>query len=204
MRRDPPRSAAFVIATAVVLALAGQPPAASMPRLMDLYNAHPRSLPQYRDQCVICHVHADGSGPLTSFGERYDRVGLDFTPELVRAYPNLFAVSGAAATAASSASGASTVPPPPAVPGNEPFDAAIYYRQECSKCHGKYGDGDPLQGVPAFATKRWIDERSAKTEELLHIILKGKDKMVGQEGRINQEQARQLLGIIRGIATQYS
>jgi hypothetical protein len=61
-----------------------------------------------------------------------------------------------------------------------------------------------MQGVPAFATKKWIDERSGKTDELLHIILKGKDKMVGQEGRIDEEQARQLLDIIRGIATQYS
>jgi mono/diheme cytochrome c family protein len=177
-----------------------------MPRLMDRYNEHPLSLARNRDNCVICHVHADGSGPLTTFGERYDRVGLDFTPELIRAFPNLFAAPGDGGAGA-----VGPVPPAaagpagnPVVPGNEPFDPAVYYKKECSKCHGKYGDGDPMQGVPAFATKKWIDERSDRTEELLHIILKGKDKMVGQEGRINEEQARQLLEIIRGIATQYS
>ena len=205
MRRDPVRAAASVIALTVVLALGVQPKAASMPRLMDKYNAHPLSLAQNRDKCVICHVRADGSGPLTAFGEKYDRMGLEFTPELIRASPNLFNATGAAdAPAAGAATAAGNADPVPAVPGNEPFDAAIYYKRECSKCHGKYGDGDPMQGVPAFATKKWIDERSAKTEELLNIILKGKDKMVGQEGRINEEQARQLLDVIRGIATQYS
>jgi len=206
MRRDPLRAAASIIALAVVLALGVQPKAVSMPRLMDQYNAHPLSVAQNRDKCVICHVHADGSGALTTFGEKYDRVGLAFTPELIGAFPNLFAASGpsdaASSVAAPSAAGAAH--PIPAVPGNEPFDAALYYKKECSKCHGKYGDGDPMQGVPAFATKKWIDERSRRTDELLHIILKGKDKMVGQEGRIDEEQARQLLDVIRGIATQFS
>lgn len=204
MRRDPVRAAASIVALAVVLALGFQPRAASMPRLMDQYNAHPLSVAQNRDKCVICHVHADGSGALTTFGEKYDRVGLDFTPELIQAFPNLFTAGAPGSGAAGSASAGGGAAPPPAVPGNEPFDPAIYYKKECSKCHGKYGDGDPMQGVPAFATKKWIDERSGKTDELLHIILKGKDKMVGQEGRIDLEQARQLLDIIRGIATQYS
>lgn len=204
MRRDPLRAAAILTALTVISTLAVQPPAASMPRLMDKYNTHPLSLQKHRDKCVLCHVRGDGSGPLTPFGEQYDRAGLEFTPELIKAYPNLFASSGAADPPASAAS---TAPArAPVVPGNEtvPFDAALYYKRECSKCHGKYGDGDPLQGVPAFATKKWIDERSSKTEELLHIILTGKDKMIGQEGKISEEQARQLLELIRGIATQYS
>ena len=66
------------------------------------------------------------------------------------------------------------------------------------------GDGDPLQGVPPFASKMWIDDRSPRTDELLQILLKGKDKMVGQEGRITEEQARQLLDFVRSIAVQYS
>lgn len=204
------------------LALAVLPPAASMPRLMDKYNDHPLGLKQNRDKCVICHVNANGSGALTPFGERYDRAGLAFTPELVREYPNLFQPPGSSSAAADTARTAGNPSPPGgaavagaapvagpagapgAVPGNEPFEAARYFKQECAKCHGKYGDGDPLQGVPAFATKRWIDERSSKTEELLHILLKGKDKMIGQEGKITEEQARQLLELIRSIATQYS
>ena len=207
MIRDPLKALAVVGPLVVCLALADQPTVASMPRLMDQYNASPQSLKQNHDKCVICHVRADGSGPLSPFGEAYERAGLAFTPALIKAYPNLFASAGAAdppaATAAPRAP-ASTAPPAPVVPGNEPFDAATYYKRHCTKCHGKYGDGDPMQGVPAFATKKWIDERSGKTDELLHIILQGKDEMIGQEGKINEEQARQLLEIIRGIAIQYS
>ncbi len=204
----PLKTMAVVGGLAIGLALAFQPEVASMPRLMDRYNAHPLSLKKHHDQCVICHVRQDGSGPLTAFGERYERAVLEFTPQLIRAYPNLFASAGAAdpPPPAGTAAAASTCadPPAPVVPGNEPFDAAIFFKQECAKCHGKYGDGDPLQGVPAFATKQWIDERSGKTEELLRMILKGKDKMIGQEGKITEEQARQLLEVIRGIATRYS
>ncbi len=207
MIRDALKTVAVVGALAVCLALAYQPTVASMPRLMDQYNAHALSRPQYHDKCVICHVRADGSGTLTAFGEDYERAGLEFTPALIRAYPNLFASAGAAdppGAAAAPPAPASAVPPAPVVPGNEAFAAAAYYKRNCTKCHGKYGDGDPLQGVPAFATKKWIEERSGKTDELLNMILKGKDKMIGQEGKINEEQARQLIELIRGIAIQYS
>jgi hypothetical protein len=187
---------------------------------MDKYNDHARTVAAQKDKCVICHVHADGSGALTHFGERYDRVGLEFTDELMAEFPNLFrpaapAPAGVARTAGGPGGPrpeASARPPQeperlaeaPAPPRPAPFDAAQYYKLECTKCHGKYGDGDPLQGVPAFAVKKWIDERSHLTDELVGIIMKGKDKMVGQEGKITLEDARALLELIRGIATQYS
>lgn len=207
MIRDALKTAAQVGALVACLALAYQPTVASMPRLMDQYNAHPLSRPQYHDKCVICHVRADGSGPLSAFGEDYERAGLELTPALIRAYANLFSAPGAShppSTAATSSTARTSARPVPVVPGNEPFDAAAYYKRNCTKCHGKHGDGDPFQGVPAFATRKWIDERSGKTDELLNMILKGKDKMVGQEGKISEEQARQLLELIRGIAVQYS
>ncbi len=79
---------------AIVLALAL--PASSMPRLMDLYNAHPKSLAQNREKCVICHTNQDGSGKLTAFGHKYEQTGLEFTAALVKEYPNLFDVNSAA------------------------------------------------------------------------------------------------------------
>jgi len=48
-----------------------------------------------------------------------------------------------------------------------------------------------------------VKERLPQTEELLAIIMKGKDKMVGQEGKITEEQGRQLLDYVKAIAIQY-
>ncbi len=204
---------AFVTgALAAALLMLNLRPAAAMPRLMDLYNEHPRALSQYKDKCVICHVNADGSGPLTHFGERYERVGLRYSEPLLAEFPNLFAAAGGSpAKPPAGAQAANPGPPPddaagsvstvPAVGGV--FEAPKYYRAECTKCHGKYADGDPLQGVPAFATPKWVKERLPQTEELLAIIMRGKDKMVGQEGKITEEQGRQLLDYVKAIAVQY-
>jgi mono/diheme cytochrome c family protein len=171
-----------------------------MPILMDRYDGHPLSVPKYRSQCSVCHVYEDGSGALTAFGEKYDRTGLEFTPELVREYGNLFQGGASAGESGDAGSGGAAA----AVPGNEPWNARRYYREECQKCHGRYGDGDPFQGVPAFATKQWLAERGSKPEELLQIILHGKDKMIGHAGKITEEEARELLEGVLTIARKYS
>ncbi len=167
-----------------------------MPILMDDYAEHPLSVAKYRSQCVICHVHEDGSGELTAFGKKYDRVDFELTPELIREYGNLFRAEGGGPEPASDVVAVVEV----VVPGNEPFDARRYYREECKECHGKYGDGDPFQGVPAWATRKWLDERSGQTEELLDIILGGKDKMIGHAGKITEAEARELLEGVLAIA----
>jgi mono/diheme cytochrome c family protein len=181
--------------------------ASSMPILMDHYNEHPQMRPEYRDECVLCHVNADGSGKLTAFGKKYDRADLELTAELIREYPNLFLVDGALATgnpSVTSVQGEDAGDSSVVVPGNEPFDPKKYYLSECKECHGKYGDGDPFQGVPAFATAKWIAERSHLTDELLRILLYGKDKMKGQAGKISGDEARELLTLVRAIAEKYS
>lgn len=178
--------------------------ASSMPILQDRYNEHPQARPENIDDCVICHVNADGSGPLSPFGKRYDRVGLEFTPALIAEYPNYFLVNGAPAEANSDTEAAAGGSLAALVPGNEPFDVKAYYLGECKECHGKYGDGDPFQGVPAFATQKWIAERSEDTDELLNIILNGKDKMKGQAGKISASEAEELLELIRQIAQKYA
>jgi hypothetical protein len=175
----------------------------SMPILMDRYNEHPRSVAQNRDKCTICHVHSDGSGPLTAFGNKFDRAGLRYTEELMLEYPNLFTgADGSSPASAATGDSAPTI----VVPGNEakPFDVKQYFLDECRECHGKYGDGDPLQGVPAWADRQWVAERSAKTDELLSIILDGKDKMIGHRGKITEANARELLDLVIKIANTYS
>ena len=178
-----------------------------MPILQDRYNEHPQARPENIDDCVICHVNADGSGPLSPFGKRYDRVGLEFTPALIAEYPNYFVVDGVpvpsiADTQSAGMGGGNALQS--LVPGNEPFNVKAYYLGECKECHGKYGDGDPFQGVPAFATQKWITERSENTDELLNIILNGKDKMKGQAGKISNSEAEELLELIRQIAQKYA
>jgi len=182
---------------------AGLSIAYSMPILQDRYNDHPLALTQNKDNCRVCHVYEDGSGPLSAFGKKYDRAGLEFTTDLIALYPNIFDVDGSSAEA-TPANASALTPVQTAVPGNEPFDAAKYYLAECKECHGKYGDGDPFQGVPAFATTKWLDDRSHQVEELLNIIMVGKDDMIGQAGKINEDEGRELLDIVLKIARKYS
>ena len=183
-------------------------PASSMPRLMDLYNAHPRAVAANRDKCVVCHTAADGSGKLTAFGEKYEHAGLEFTEALIKEYPNLFAAAGSS-TGATGGSQAPVNPGPPSetkgpAEAAAPWSVAAYYRAECTKCHGKLGDGDPLQGVPAWATKQWLATRSTQKAELVDIILKGKEKMIGHAGKITEAQAVELYLLIVEIAKKNS
>ena len=182
-------------------------PAFSMPRLMDLYNAHPRAMAANRDKCVVCHTNANGSGKLTTFGHKYEQSDLQFTDDLMKEYPNLFTAAGSE----TSQGGASATPSNPAPPSETksqgeaaPWSVAAYYRAECTKCHGKLGDGDPLQGVPAWATKQWLATRSNQKAELVNIILNGKDKMIGHAGKITPAQAEELYLLILEIARKNS
>jgi mono/diheme cytochrome c family protein len=197
-----------LVLSAATLILLATHPAASMPRLMDFYNAHPRANAQNRDKCVVCHTNADGSGKLSTFGEKYEHAGLEFTESLLKEYPNLFLAAGSSSTSRETASTPGNPAPPSEtkaqVEVSPAWTVAAYYRSECTKCHGKLGDGDPLQGVPAWATKQWLATRSAQKAELVDIILKGKDKMIGHAGKITEAQAVELYLLIVEIAKKNS
>jgi len=53
-------------------------------------------------------------------------------------------------------------------------------------------------------TKKWINERAPKYDELLNIILDGKDKMIGHAGKITKNEAKELLDLVIKIAKKYS
>lgn len=204
------RSARLILgASTLSLLVSMAPNASSMPRLMDLYNDHPRSLAQNREKCVICHTNADGSGKLSAFGRKYEEAGLEFTDALLKEYPNLFS-AGSGAPSSSPGASANENPAPPSetraadAPPAPRWTAAAYFRAECQNCHGKLGDGDPLQGVPAWATKTWLETRSSQKSELVNIILKGKDKMIGHAGKITEAQAIELYLLIVEIAKKNS
>ncbi len=203
-----PTSSRLALGAAALTFLVALPGAsASMPRLMDLYNAHPRALAQNREKCVICHLNADGSGKLTAFGHKYEQVGLEFTEGLVTEYPNLFTSGDSSSAKDGAVSNAPSSPAPPSETKSEGAPAwtvNAYFRAECQNCHGKLGDGDPLQGVPAWATKKWLDTRSAQKAELVNIILKGKDRMIGHAGKITEPQAVELYLLILEIAKKNS
>jgi mono/diheme cytochrome c family protein len=209
-------------AVAVAAALVARG-AEAMPRLMDLYNAHPRAVTAQKDKCVLCHTNADGSGKLTAFGHKYELVGLEFTESLMKDYPNLFSaatagasVGSAPATAGGSPAGTTTTAEAVALRANpaaatsaektaaadQPpaWTAQTYFRAECQNCHGKYGDGDPMGGVPAVATKSWIAERAPRDADLIKIILDGKEKMAGHRGKIDEGHARKLYDLLVEIA----
>jgi len=184
-------------------------PSFSMPRLMDLYNAHPRSVAQNRDKCVVCHTNADGSGKLSAFGHEYESGGLEFTESLMAEYANLFQPADPASPREPGAREVGVGAEPAPNPANDTdrgpvWSASAYFRAECQKCHGRLGDGDPLQGVPAWATKDWLESRSPRQDELVAIILEGKDKMVGHAGKISEAQAIELYRLIVEIARKNS
>lgn len=205
MRSFPAR---ILLVTATVALLGVASAAKSMPRLMDLYNAHPRASATNRDKCVVCHTNADGSGKLSAFGEKYEHAGLEFTEALIKEYPNLFSGAGSVSAAAPGSQAPANPGPPSENKGAaEPapvWSVAAYYRAECTKCHGKLGDGDPLQGVPAWATKQWLSTRSTLKAELVNIILNGKEKMIGHAGKITEAQAVELYVYLVEIAKKNS
>ncbi len=80
--------------------------------------------------------------------------------------------------------------------------ASKLYRQQCMKCHGKDGTGAEARGemseIPDFTSRRWQERRS--DAKLIVSILDGKNtKMPAFGGKLNEEQARDLLVYIRAF-----
>lgn len=54
------------------------------------YDSHPKSLPQLRGMCNVCHISPSGSGPQNEFGTAFKNAGFMITDEIVKKFPNLF------------------------------------------------------------------------------------------------------------------
>jgi mono/diheme cytochrome c family protein/uncharacterized membrane protein len=75
------------------------------------------------------------------------------------------------------------------------------FRQRCVKCHGADGTGSPerdsLPEIPDFTKSSWQSRRS--DVQLLASVLDGKDEMPSWRGKVSQEQARDLVALVRAF-----
>jgi len=90
--------------------------------------------------------------------------------------------------------------------GSDAFSAPGFYESQCAFCHGAAGKGDGaaasmLQPKPtSFADASYWDE--ADRAALAKVILEGKPgtAMVPFSGRVNAEQAAELVDYLRKLA----
>jgi mono/diheme cytochrome c family protein len=79
--------------------------------------------------------------------------------------------------------------------------AAGLYRQYCLTCHGPSGNGSEMRAsmprIPDF-TNRGYQER-VSNPQLAASILNGKDLMPTFAGRLDQDQARDLVAYLRAF-----
>ena len=78
-------------------------------------------------------------------------------------------------------------------------DAEALYKSKCQMCHGADGKGTPAgqkMGVRDFHSPEVAKESDA---ELFKITKEGKGKMPKQEGKLTDEQIKQLIAYIRKL-----
>ena len=83
--------------------------------------------------------------------------------------------------------------------GNTP--AADLFNAKCAACHAPDGSGSTTMGkVLKIRDLASADVQKQSDEELIRIMVKGKGKMPGFEGKLKTEQIGELTGYIRALA----
>jgi cytochrome c6 len=78
-------------------------------------------------------------------------------------------------------------------------DAEALYKSKCQMCHGADGKGSPAgqkMGVRDFHSPEVAKESDA---ELIKITKEGKGKMPKQEGKLTDDQIKELVAYIRKL-----
>jgi len=78
-------------------------------------------------------------------------------------------------------------------------DAEALYKSKCQMCHGADGKGSPAgqkMGVRDFHSPEVAKESDA---ELFKITKEGKGKMPKQEGKLTDDQIKELIAYIRKL-----
>jgi mono/diheme cytochrome c family protein len=79
-------------------------------------------------------------------------------------------------------------------------DAAELYKSKCQVCHGADGKGETAAGKK-LGVKDFHSPEVAKMSdlELFEITKKGKDKMPKYEGKLTDDQIKELIKYIRSL-----
>ena len=78
-------------------------------------------------------------------------------------------------------------------------DAAALYKSKCQMCHGADGKGSPAgqkMGVRDFHSPEVAKESDA---DLIKITKEGKNKMPKFDGKLTDDQIKDLIKFIRGL-----
>jgi mono/diheme cytochrome c family protein len=84
--------------------------------------------------------------------------------------------------------------------GSRADDVAALYKAKCAVCHGADGKGDTPAGKK-LGVKDFHSPDVAKMSdaELFEITKKGKDKMPGYDGKITDNQIKELVQYVRSL-----
>lgn len=155
----------------------------AMPVFMDLYDADPTANSEYRGKCGICHASED-SGIRTEFGKAFIDNGYRFSPELRKAFPDLFGKTGETGKAAAAAT----------------FDAKGFFETNCEMCHGNDGAG-VAPGTPDFADAAW-HRRNASDDPLAETIRAGRGIMPPFKDRLKSDEVKAMIAYVRKFSGQ--
>lgn len=79
-------------------------------------------------------------------------------------------------------------------------DAEALYKGKCQPCHGPDGKGDTAAGKKLGARDFHSPEVAKMSDaELIEITKKGKGKMPGYEGKLTDDQIKDLVKYIRSL-----
>ncbi len=79
-------------------------------------------------------------------------------------------------------------------------DVAALYKTKCQSCHGADGKGDTPVGVKLGARDFHAPEvAKASDAEWVKITQLGKSKMPGYQGKLTDDQIKQLVAYIRSL-----
>jgi mono/diheme cytochrome c family protein len=80
-------------------------------------------------------------------------------------------------------------------------DAAAVYKAKCAMCHGPDGKGDTPTGKAMKVASLVSDEVQKKTDaQLIDSTTNGKNKMPAFKGKLTDDQIKDLIKYIRGLA----
>lgn len=150
----------------------------AMPRFMEWYEASPSAVAEWKGRCTLCHINQDGRGPLNEFGQAFADHGFQFTPELVKAFPDRFAGAARTEVAASKPS----------------VDTKQIFMQHCAACHGEDGKGT-LPNAPDLTSSQW--QRNVSDAQMTATIKTGKGLMPGWKDQLSEDTIAALVKYVR-------